>query len=57
LERLQTLKNVDDFIKSYKNSWPDVVLLDLEMPKMNGAETANILCKIAPAEDYCPYDA
>ena len=36
--------NGKDFIDHYKNKLPDVVLLDLEMPKMSGVEAAEFLC-------------
>ena len=35
--------NGKDFIDHYKNKLPDVVLLDLEMPKMSGVEAAEFL--------------
>ncbi len=41
-------ENGKDFIEQSKKKWPDVVLLDLEMPRMNGVETAEYLIPNAP---------
>jgi two-component system, NarL family, response regulator DegU len=38
-----------DFIDKYKRRLPHVVLLDLEMPRMNGVETAEFLLPKYPA--------
>jgi len=40
--------NGRDFIEQSKKKWPDVVLLDLEMPRMNGVETVEYLIPNAP---------
>jgi DNA-binding NarL/FixJ family response regulator len=40
--------NGRDFIEQNKKKWPDVVLLDLEMPRMNGVETVEYLIPNAP---------
>ncbi len=40
--------NGRDFIEQGKEKWPDVVLLDLEMPRMNGVETVEYLVPNAP---------
>jgi DNA-binding NarL/FixJ family response regulator len=41
-------ENGKDFIEQSKKKWPDVVLLDLEMPRMNGVETVEYLIPNAP---------
>ena len=41
-------ENGRDFIDQARKKWPDVVLLDLEMPRMNGVETAEYLIPNAP---------
>ncbi len=41
-------ENGKTFIDLYRNKWPDVVLLDLEMPVMNGVETAEYLIPKCP---------
>jgi len=40
--------NGRDFIEQSREKWPDVVLLDLEMPRMNGVETVEYLVPNAP---------
>ena len=40
--------NGRDFIEQGKEKWPDVVLLDLEKPRMNGVETVEYLVPNAP---------
>jgi two-component system, NarL family, response regulator DegU len=40
--------NGKEFIDLHKKKWPDVVLLDLEMPRMNGVETAEYLLPNCP---------
>ena len=40
--------NGRDFIEQSKKKWPDVVLLDLEMPRMNGVETVEYLIPNVP---------
>jgi DNA-binding NarL/FixJ family response regulator len=41
-------ENGEDCIDLYDNALPDVVLLDLEMPGMNGAETAEYIIRHYP---------
>src|SRR5258708_3358692 len=40
--------NGREFIEQGREKWPDVVLLDLEMPRMNGMETVEYLVPNAP---------
>lgn len=40
--------NGKEFIELHRDKWPDVVLLDLEMPKMNGVETCEYLLANCP---------
>jgi two-component system response regulator DegU len=42
-------ENGKDFIDRYKKKLPHVILLDLEMPRMNGVETAEFLIPRHPA--------
>src|SRR5260221_3828267 len=43
VEKVSEAQNGKDFVRLYKRKWPDIVLLELEMPMMNGVETAEYL--------------
>ena len=45
---LTEAENGRDFIDQSRKKWPDVVLLDLEMPRMGGVETAEYLIPNVP---------
>ena len=36
---------------------PDIVIIDLSMPKLSGIEATKIICKVIPDTSSCPDDA
>jgi len=48
-------ENGADAVQKVRNLKPDVVILDLAMPVMNGLEAAREICKIAPSAHMVMY--
>ena len=40
--------NAEDALANFKNDLPDVVLMDIELPKMNGIQCTKEIKKISP---------
>lgn len=41
--------NAEDAIKNFMNATPDIVIMDIELPKLNGVEATKILKNIKPS--------
>ena len=41
--------NAEDAVKNFKDDSPDIVLMDIELPKMNGIEATKLIKEIKPS--------